>query len=64
MCRDCESVDDSDSLTQTVEAMHAKQCGTLPVMQAGRIVGLLTLENVSETIMINSALEHGTKIVR
>lgn len=61
MCRDCEAVDHSESLTRTVEAMHTKQCGTLPVMQAGRVVGLLTLENVSEAIMISSALERNAK---
>jgi Zn-dependent protease/CBS domain-containing protein len=64
MCRDCESVDDSDPLTGAVESMHAKQCATLPVMQAGRVVGLLTLENVSEMIMINAALEHSAKSSR
>jgi Zn-dependent protease/CBS domain-containing protein len=64
MCRECESVDDTDPLTSTVESMHAKQCGTLPVIQAGRVVGLLTLENVSETIMINSALERAARASR
>jgi len=64
MCRDCESVDDSDPLPQAVEAMREKQCSTVPVMQAGRVIGLLTLENVSETIMVNAALEHGRKAGR
>lgn len=63
MC-ECEPVNDSASLTRTVESMHETKCGTLPVMQAGRMVGLLTLENVSETIMINTALDHGTRANR
>jgi predicted transcriptional regulator len=64
MCRDCESVDDFESLTRAVESMHAKRCATVPVIQAGRVVGLLTLENVSEMIMINAALEHSAKSSR
>lgn len=58
MCRDCDSVDVSDSLNRTVESMHEKQWATLPVTQAGRVVGLLTLENVSEMILINAAISH------
>jgi len=62
MCRDCDSVDGSDSLNRTVESMHAKQCATLAVTQAGRVVGLLTLENVSEMILINAAISHADTV--
>jgi predicted transcriptional regulator len=54
-------VDGSDSLTSIMESMNNRKCGTVPVIQAGRIIGLLTLENISEMIMINSALERGDK---
>jgi predicted transcriptional regulator len=64
MCRDCESVDDTDPLNLTVESMQAKQCATVPVMQAGRVVGLLTLENVSEMIMVNAALDRSARMAR
>ena len=64
MCRDCESVDATDPLSLTVESMHAKQCTTVPVMQGGRVVGLLTLENVSELIMVNAAMDRSTKAAR
>jgi predicted transcriptional regulator len=57
MCRECGSVDVSEPLSHAVESMQQKGCGTLAVMQAGSVVGLLTLENVSEMIMINTALE-------
>jgi Zn-dependent protease/CBS domain-containing protein len=57
MCRDCESVDGLAPLNSAVEAMHAKHCASLPVMQAGRVVGLLTLENVSELLMVNAAMD-------
>jgi hypothetical protein len=29
----------------------------MPVVAGGRIVGLLTLENISEMIMVNAAME-------
>jgi len=61
MNRECESVEDTAPLTGTVESMQGKPCGTLAVTHAGRVVGLLTLENVSEMIMINTALEKSTR---
>jgi len=45
------------------DALHALQHQetntTMPVMKAGRLVGLLTLENVSEYLMIQSVLGSG-----
>jgi predicted transcriptional regulator len=58
MCRDCETVDEAAPLKGAVEAMHARQCATVPVVAGGRIVGLLTLENISEMIMVNAAMDH------
>ena len=61
MCRHCDSVDIAESLTPIVELMRQKNCGSVPVIQGGRIVGLLTLENISEMIMINTALEQNSR---
>jgi hypothetical protein len=36
--------------------MGKNEWATLPVMGGGRIVGLLTLENIGELIMVNAAL--------
>jgi Zn-dependent protease len=58
MSRDCETVDEASSLQSAVESMRARQCATMPVLAGGRIVGLLTLEHVSEMIMVNTAIEH------
>jgi Zn-dependent protease len=58
MCRDCAAVEGSASLKRVVESMQNQQCSTLPVVQNGRIIGLLTLENISEMIMINNALDN------
>ena len=61
MSRHCDSVDIAESLTPIVELMRLKDCGSVPVIQGGRIVGLLTLENISEMIMINTALEQNSR---
>lgn len=59
MCRDCETVDEAAPLKGAVEAMHARQCATVPVVAGGRMVGLLTLENISEMIMVKAAVAGG-----
>ena len=60
MCREFETVGVAALLKSVVESMHARHCATLPVAAEGRIVGLLTLENISEMMMINAALANDT----
>jgi CBS domain-containing protein len=59
MCRQCETVDELSPLKQAVESMHSRQCASVPVSRGGAVVGLLTLENINEMLMINSALGRG-----
>lgn len=61
MCRECETVEEATPLKRAVESMHARQCATVPVVSDGRLVGLLTLENISEMIMVNTALAGETR---
>jgi Zn-dependent protease/CBS domain-containing protein len=56
MSRDCTTVDESAPLKPALESMHEHQCPTVPVVANGQLVGLLTLENISEMIMVNSAM--------
>jgi CBS domain-containing protein len=56
MSRGCEVVDASAALTSALEAMRGRECSSAPVVSNGRLVGLLTLENVSELVMVNAAL--------
>lgn len=58
MSHECETVDEAASLKIAVESMRERQCATMPVLADGRIVGLLTLENISEMIMVNAAMDH------
>ncbi|MBN2505416.1 MAG: site-2 protease family protein [Verrucomicrobia bacterium] len=57
MCRVCDTLNADAPLRAAVESMQAQQCATVPVMGGGAMVGLLTLENISEMLMVNAALE-------
>ncbi len=61
MNRECEPVNEGDILISTLETMTRNQCPITPVMSAGRIVGLLTMENIGELVMVSSGLDHPTK---
>jgi Zn-dependent protease/CBS domain-containing protein len=53
----CVPVEQSDILTTTLETMSRNQTATTPVMSGGRIVGLLTMENIGELVMVSSGLD-------
>jgi len=55
MLRDCAPVEDDEMLDRVVERMEQNGCATLPVVRGGRLVGILTMENVGEWIMIQDA---------
>ena len=55
MRRNCAVVEASEPLRAAFEKMRQGERATLPVLQDGRLVGLLTLENVGELFMINEA---------
>jgi Zn-dependent protease len=44
-------------LDEVFQRMSEASCSTVPVVQDGRLEGLLTLENVGELIMVSSALQ-------
>ena len=48
----------STDLSQALEALSAGDCPALPVLDpaSGRLLGLLTAENVGETLMVHAAL--------
>jgi hypothetical protein len=52
-----EVVESSEMLERASARLQACDCHTLPVTQAGRLVGLLTMENVGEFLMVRAALE-------
>jgi Zn-dependent protease len=56
MVRTFESVDISDTIESAFERMQGGSSSTLPVNRNGRLVGLITAENVGEFLMVRTAL--------
>jgi Mg/Co/Ni transporter MgtE len=56
MRRDFEAVDSHDMLEQAVQVLRRCGCRSLPVVHNGELVGMLTMENVGEFMMIRSAM--------
>jgi CBS-domain-containing membrane protein len=53
---DCRVVEAAEMLDSSFQKMREGECATLPVLREGRLVGIVTLENVGEWMMIQSAL--------
>jgi Zn-dependent protease len=56
MQRDFQVIDSTDMLEGVMERLQACACHTLPVMHDGQLVGLVTMDNVGEFVMIHAAL--------
>lgn len=63
MRRDVQFVDSHDMIEPAFLRLHQGAHHTLPVLHGGRLVGLLTLENLGELMMITAALgERGERL--
>lgn len=51
-------------LEEAAQRLQSQQCHTAPVLQNGQLVGLLTMENIGEFIMIQSALRRAAQAAR
>jgi Zn-dependent protease/predicted transcriptional regulator len=58
MTAECAVVEEYDMLERVMEQLREAGCSTIPVVRGGHMVGLVTLENVGEMMMIRSALQH------
>ena len=56
MLRECPTVDVRENLEPLFARLSTGECPIVPVLEAGRLVGLVTLENVQELMMIRTAL--------
>lgn len=54
--RNCFAIEDTAMLDEAFVRMRETRCSTIPVVRRGQLVGVLTLENVGELMMIASAL--------
>jgi Zn-dependent protease/predicted transcriptional regulator len=52
-----ESAHTGDMLDEVSNKLQEHECHTLPVLANGQLVGLITMENIGEFLMIRSALE-------
>lgn len=57
MATDCPILTHRDMLDHVMEHLQAARCSTLPVLQDGQLIGLVTTENLGELMMIRSALQ-------
>jgi Zn-dependent protease len=53
--QECRPAQDGESLEAALQRMRELRCNTLPVVRDGAIVGLLTLENVTEMLLVQGA---------
>jgi predicted transcriptional regulator len=60
MVRNFEIVESNDALASALERMQGSASPTLAVNRNGRLVGLLTAENVAEYLIIKNALAGGS----
>jgi CBS domain-containing protein len=58
MRRDFDLVSDAEMLDRIFEPMRARGLRAVPVERGGDLVGMLTLEDIGEWMMINCALRH------
>ncbi|MGH7972700.1 MAG: CBS domain-containing protein [Limisphaerales bacterium] len=56
----CRRLHPEEPLERAFEVLREDGCQTLPVLSNGQLVGLLTLENVTELMMVNTALGEGS----
>jgi CBS domain-containing protein len=55
MVRDFQVAQPSDMLESALARLQQCNCRTLPVVQHGRLVGLITMDNIGEFLMIQAA---------
>ena len=61
--RDLPEVDSYDMLEGVLTRLQESNLKTLPVLHAGQLVGIITMENISEYLMIRSALKVSNRIL-
>ena len=64
MNRDFQTADSHDMLEKALALLQGRKCRSLPVVHDGRLVGMLTADNVGEFLMIQSALRHAQHAAR
>ncbi|MDP3073313.1 MAG: site-2 protease family protein [Opitutaceae bacterium] len=64
MTRECPTVEADERLDRAFERLQSGGCTAVPVMERGQLTGVLTMENISELAMVNTALEKSSAAAR
>jgi Zn-dependent protease len=64
MTRDFLTADSHDMLEKALALLQGRKCRSLPVVHSGQLVGMLTMDNVGEFLMIQAALRRAGKVLR
>ena len=57
MHRDFQTADPAEMAEDVLLRLQSSKCPSMPVMQQGKVVGILTSENIGEFLMIHAALK-------
>jgi Zn-dependent protease len=57
--RECPVADVSEMLETVLGRLQGRECHTIPVLERGSLIGLITMDNVGEFLMVHAA-EKGT----
>jgi predicted transcriptional regulator len=58
MKRDCATTERTEMLETVLARVQGGSCHTVPVVEGGVLVGLVTMDNVGEFLMIHAAERH------
>ena len=64
MRRDFQTVDPHTTLHEALALLQECQCKTIPVVHDGRLVGLLTPDNIAELLAVESALHTHARLAK
>ena len=56
MRTDCQMIGEGDPVAKSYEKLRQQNCSTLPVLRDGQLIGIITLENITEWIMLHNAV--------
>lgn len=56
MSVECHSAEADEPLERVFDRLRERKCSAVPVIDQGRLIGVLTFDNLSELMMVNSAL--------
>ncbi len=59
MRREVPTADASEMIEVAFQRLQGKSCPTIPVLRRGKLVGILTMENVGEFVSVQAALAGG-----